>query len=103
MRDRKFHFNSLREAKFLLPLYLFALLLLQGCARMGQPDGGWYDETPPRVVAESPADQSTDVNSKKISIYFDEYIKLDNPSEKVVVSPPQLEAPEIKGGGRRLP
>ena len=102
MRDRKFHFNSLREAKFLLPLYLFALLLLQGCARMGQPDGGWYDETPPRVVAESPADQSTDVNSKKISIYFDEYIKLDNPSEKVVVSPPQLEAPEIKGGGKKI-
>lgn len=83
-------------------LVLLSLLSMASCARMGQPDGGWYDETPPKVLAESPADQSTDVNSKKITIYFDEFVKLDNPSEKVVVSPPQLEAPEIKGGGKKI-
>ena len=45
---------------------------------------------------------AVNVNQKKINIYFDEFIKLDNPSEKVVVSPPQLEQPEIKGAGRRI-
>ncbi|MBO4851914.1 MAG: Ig-like domain-containing protein [Prevotella sp.] len=69
---------------------------------MGQPDGGWYDETPPHVVGATPEDQSTNVRARNITIYFDEYIKLDNPTEKVVVSPPQLEAPEIKGAGRRI-
>lgn len=69
---------------------------------MGQPDGGWYDETPPRVVGESPAAGATDVNSKKVSIYFDEFIKIDNPTENVVVSPPQIEAPEIKSGGKKI-
>ena len=69
---------------------------------MGQPDGGWYDETPPRVVGASPADGGVNVKSKKISIYFNEFIKLDNPTEKVVVSPPQLEVPEIKAGGKHI-
>ena len=86
------------------PFLLFGIftLFLSSCAKMGQPDGGWYDETPPRVLGESPYDGATDVNGKKISIYFDEFIKLDNPTEKVVVSPPQLEAPEIKNEGKRI-
>lgn len=85
-----------------LLLLAIAIVTLTGCARMGQPDGGWFDETPPRVVATSPKDQSTNVNQRTITILFDEYIKLDNPTEKVVVSPPQIEAPEIKGAGRRI-
>lgn len=79
-----------------------ALLLLSSCAKMGSPDGGWYDETPPKVVGASPADKAINVKSKKVNIYFDEFIKLENASEKVVVSPPQLEAPIIKGEGKRI-
>ena len=73
-----------------LPFYLFTLLVivLSSCAKMGQPDGGWYDETPPRVLGASPTERATDVNSKKVNIYFNEFIKLENASEKVVVSPP---------------
>lgn len=69
---------------------------------MGQPDGGWYDEEPPKILGSQPEDKATNINGKKITIFFDEYIKLDNPSEKVVVSPPQLEQPEIKGQGKRI-
>ena len=54
------------------------LLLLASCARMGRPDGGWYDETPPRVIGASPADGGVNVTEKKVHIYFDEFIKLDN-------------------------
>lgn len=81
---------------------LSVLTLTASCAKMGSPDGGWYDETPPRVVAASPADRSTNVDARKIKIYFDEYVTLDNASEKVVVSPPQLETPEIKGMGKYI-
>ena len=79
-----------------------ALLILTGCAKMGQPDGGWYDETPPHVIGAIPNEKSTGVNTRNISIFFDEFIKIDNATEKVVVSPPQIEAPEIKGAGRRI-
>ena len=77
----------------------FCLLLLTvfACAKMGEPDGGWYDETPPHILGTSPADGSNDVNSKKVTILFDEFITLSNPTEKVVVSPPQLETPEVAG------
>ena len=85
-----------------LPLMLLAAFLLGSCARMGQPDGGWYDETPPRIMGAAPADKGTNVKSQKISIFFDEFIQIENATEKVVVSPPQLEPPEIVASGKRI-
>lgn len=78
------------------------VLMVVGCARMGQPDGGWYDETPPRILGSSPRYQATNSHQRRVTIFFDEYIKIDNATEKVVVSPPQLEQPEIKGEGKRI-
>lgn len=83
-------------------LLLLLPLLVFSCARMGQPDGGWFDEEPPRVVSAMPADKSYGNSSKKVVILFDEFIKLENPTEKVVISPPQIEQPEIKAAGRRI-
>ena len=91
-----------KENKLYLPFYVLAFLLLVSCAKIGQPDGGWYDETPPKVVGANPADGGVNVNAKKVTIFFDEFIKLDNPTEKVVVSPPQLETPEIKTAGKKI-
>ena len=81
---------------------LLAAFLLGSCARMGQPDGGWYDETPPRILGAAPADKGTNVKSQKVSIFFDEFIQIENATEKVVVSPPQLETPEIVASGKRI-
>ena len=79
-----------------------ALILLSSCARMGQPDGGWYDETPPRVVSSQPADKSTGINQRKVYINFSEFIKIENATENVIISPPQIEQPEIKAQGKRI-
>ena len=84
-----------------LTVTLFALLLA-ACASIGNPDGGRYDETPPKVLVSYPADKATNSDKKKISIAFDEYIKLENASEKVIVSPPQIEAPNIRADGKRV-
>lgn len=81
---------------------LFLCLVVSSCARMGQPDGGWYDEMPPQVVSASPAERAIQVKDKKIYINFSEYIKIENATENVVVSPPQLEEPEIKSQGKRI-
>ena len=69
---------------------------------MGSPDGGWYDDTPPKVVGSSPADGGTDVKQKKVIINFNEYIKIENAQEKVIVSPPQIEQAEVKASGKRI-
>lgn len=50
----------------------------------------------------APADKGTNVKSQKISIFFDEFIQIENATEKVVVSPPQLETPEIVASGKRI-
>ena len=78
------------------------LSLISSCARMGQPDGGWYDDTPPRVIAATPTDKAINVKAQKINIWFNEYIKIQDAQNKVIVSPPQLEQPEIKDAGRRI-
>ena len=79
------------------------MLLFFACANMGTPDGGPYDETPPKVVRTSPKFGITNAkNVKKIVIEFDEMVKIENAMEKVVISPPQIEQPEIEATGRRV-
>ena len=46
-------------------------LLLVSCARMGTPDGGLYDETPPVLVRTSPANGKVKTSPKKIVLEFD--------------------------------
>ena len=78
------------------------MMMIAGCARMGQPDGGWYDDKPPQILATTPEDNGTGVKEKKVVIYFDEFIKVEDATNNVVVSPPQLEMPEIKGAGKKI-
>ena len=81
---------------------LLAFAALSGCAAVGNPDGGPYDETPPRITGSHPDNGATGVKTKKVTIDFNEFIKLENASEKVVVSPPQIEQPEIKVTGKKI-
>ena len=83
-------------------LVCLLLAMIVSCARMGQPDGGWYDDTPPRVVHTDPADKGTGVKAKKVTITFDEFIKLEDATNKVVISPPQIEPADIKASGKKI-
>ena len=81
---------------------IFHLSSIVSCARMGSPDGGWYDDTPPRVVNSSPAEGAVDVKTKKVTINFNEFIKLEDAQSKVIISPPQIEQADIKDNGKRI-
>lgn len=78
------------------------LLLVAACASIGTPDGGPYDETPPVFLTSTPAANALNAKEQKVVLEFDEFIKLQNAYEKIVVSPPQLQQPEIKANGKRI-
>ena len=77
-------------------------VVLYSCASIGRPEGGAIDETPPRFVGSTPAPGALNNNRKKITIEFDEFIKLEKPGEKIVISPPQVQQPEIKANGKKV-
>lgn len=82
---------------------LIVVILFYACAGTGwSPDGGPYDETPPKFVRANPVPNATNNTRKNVSIEFDEYINLENASEKVIISPPQREQPEVKTRGKRV-
>lgn len=90
-----------------LSLFLLALIgltsLIAACANQGAgPDGGPYDETPPHIVGMTAPERLQNGKRTKFSLVFNELIKVDNPTEKIIVSPPQIETPEIKVSGRRI-
>lgn len=94
-----------KSPSYILHFLLVAtiLLLFLACARIGTPDGGPYDETPPKVVHTSPKfGAANEKNVKRVTIEFDEMVKIDNAMEKVVISPPQIQQPEIEANGRRI-
>lgn len=68
--------------KHKLPALLMLMIVVYSCASMGTPDGGPYDEEPPKFVRSSPKPYATNNKDKKIAIEFDEFIKLEKTSEK---------------------
>ena len=88
--------------KHKLPLLLMLVIIGYSCASMGTPDGGPYDEMPPKFVGSTPRIYAVNAKNQKLELEFDEFIKLEKASEKVVVSPPQLDQPEIKVLGKKV-
>ena len=101
MMRQDFRLN-IKRALLCIMHYALCIALLASCARMGSPDGGWYDDDPPVVLGSTPAAKATGVKAKKVTIYFDEYIKLADPTQNVIVSPPQIEMPEIAAKGKKI-
>lgn len=76
--------------------------LLTACASIGRPQGGPRDMDPPVFVRSNPAPGEKNIKTKRFDIYFDENVQLDDPSNKVIVSPAQKQMPVITSGGRRV-
>lgn len=92
---------KLLSRKWLGPA-LIGGLLLYSCASVGRLEGGPRDEDPPVFLGGSPAPGELNNTKKKISIQFDEFIKLDKANENVVISPPQVQQPVIKASGKKV-
>ncbi len=85
-------------------IYVVVLLLtLVQCAKRGTPEGGPVDEDPPRFVRATPENYTTNFNAEEVRIYFNEYVKLENPQQQILISPPMDPKPNILplGSARR--
>lgn len=64
-----------------------AIFTLQ-CARRSTPTGGLKDTLPPVMTHASPKMNTVFFDQEKITITFDEYIKLNNIAKQLIISPP---------------
>lgn len=95
--------KSGRRAFFYIAATIFvAAAFCGGCASVGSPDGGRYDEEPPVFKGSSPKRNATGVKPRTVTLDFDESVKIENAAEKVVVSPPMKEQPEIQLLNKRI-
>lgn len=79
--------------------YIFLTLIglaLWQCAKRGNPTGGPEDKTPPELLRTEPENFTTNFKAKKIRLYFDEYIKLEDVQNQLIVSPPLKNLPEVR-------
>ncbi|MFO0265492.1 MAG: Ig-like domain-containing protein, partial [Cyclobacteriaceae bacterium] len=67
-------------------LFLVAVLCW-ACASQTQPTGGPRDKTPPKLISSSPAPNQKKFKGTSVELAFDEYVKLKDPKEEILISP----------------
>jgi uncharacterized protein (DUF2141 family) len=67
--------------------FLLLALLLWTCANVSAPTGGEKDETPPKLLSTIPKQGQIQYSGKGITLEFDEYLKLKNPKEEIIITP----------------
>lgn len=72
------------------------------CASIGRPEGGPRDETPPVFIKSTPLQGETNVKKGKFELVFDENLKIEDASNKVVISPAQKSMPSIIASGKKV-
>ena len=88
----QFLIGTLKRFVACLFVALLSLVLFQ-CAKRGTPSGGPKDTDPPVQVRSEPEGFRTNFKSKKFRIYFDEYVRLQNPQDQLIISPPLQNTP----------
>lgn len=68
-------------------VFALTFLILGACASQTSPTGGPKDETPPKLIRSNPADQSLNFDKLSLELTFDEYVKLQNQKEEIIITP----------------
>ena len=87
-----------------ISLILISIIILTtiNCARVGSPLGGEKDILAPEIIESTPNNYSKNFGSDKIEIEVNEFVRLDNLQQKLVISPPLDEKPEIYVRGKKI-
>ena len=76
--------------------------ILGSCAKVMPLTGGDEDKTPPAFRSSSPDTFSLNFKGKTITIKFDEYINLVDPTREILISPPVFPPPEFILNGQAV-
>ncbi len=66
-----------------------------GCANILPPGGGPRDTIPPVLVNAVPRDSATNTTPNRVTLYFNEFVEIQNAMENVVISPLPNNLPNI--------
>lgn len=101
MKNKRFTYQP--YILFLTGCFCCFLLLFTSCANPVAPTGGQKDKTAPGIDStKSTPSPSTNFKDDRISLTFDEWVKLDNVNSQLVISPPLEETPEVKLKGKTV-
>lgn len=78
---------------------MLSVTALWQCARRGTPTGGPKDVAGPVLLRAEPENYTTGFTSGKIRLYFDEYVRLVDIQNQLIVSPPLKYTPVITPQG----
>ena len=89
--------------KLISPILVSIIILSTiNCARVGSPVGGEKDVLAPEIIESNPDNYSKNFGSDKIEIEVNEFVRFDNLQQKLVISPPLDEKPEIFVRGKKI-
>lgn len=83
-------------------IFISIALLVVSCANMATPQGGAEDWDPPKIEKSTPGLNATNVKKGEVTIIFDENVTIKDPSEKVIITPPQKAFPTIHVINRKV-
>ena len=82
-------------------LFAGTLFLLGSCAQVAEITGGEKDTLPPTLIASLPPNGSVRFSGVVILLEFDERITLDRVRDRLLVSPPLDDHPQVRVVGAR--
>ena len=83
-------------------LYILVFVLI-GCANQQLPTGGPLDEKAPEIENESSSpNMQTNFRPDEIEIHFNEWVKLEDAFNQIVISPPTETRPDISVKGKSV-
>ena len=81
---------------FVFILFAAISILPSGCAQIGSPTGGPKDSLPPQLVRALPALKTTNFNSNRITLTFNEFVDVKEVQQNLLVSPLMKVQPTVE-------
>jgi hypothetical protein len=66
---------------------IICIFILTKCAQVVAPTGGKKDIIPPNLIESIPPNRTLNFKDNKISLFFDEYVIIDNITQKLIITP----------------
>jgi len=83
-------------------LFFIGTIFLFGCAQIIAPSGGPKDTSAPVMIGANPPNGTTNFNADKITLEFNEFVKLNKVYEELLITPPLKVTPEVYTQGKKV-